>query len=502
MKIKVCKTCKKEFNQRPDRRGSVCKECLKTINKQKADIRAASRNIDYAVYKKICTMCNVEKSGTEFTIRKMSKDGLDPKCKICKAIGGHEYYENNTENIINNVKAYSSREENKIRSRELGRIRQKHKMETDPQYRLMRRNRNRIRVFTRERGIVKPNSTIAALGCTWTEFKTYIEKQFADGMNWENDGTLWHIDHIIPLNRFDLSNLDDFRRANHYTNLRPLLASKNLARRDQINFIESLPEIQDFLVSQGFSKINDFEYTKNDITIHYSSINKNSEPVVGKDYHKDLLNKNKRVFIIFSDEWLSRKSAVMGYVKSLIGNVTRIGARKCQVKKIQSVDYRDFLEKYHIQGYNGHIGYGLYYNNELVSVMTFKDLFNGVYDLNRYCNKEGLSITGGFQRLLNQFCIDYKPINIVSFSDNRLSQGGVYIRNGFKFEHKTEISYYYFKIGNDAVKHHKMGFRKEKLVSKFSDPEKVKNLTEYEMAKSLGYERVWDCGNTKWMLTI
>ena len=72
------------------------------------------------------------------------------------------------------------------------------------------------------------------LGCTIGELKIYLEQQFKPGMTWENhiiDG--WHIDHIRPLSSFDLTVLEQYKQACHYTNLQPLWAKDNLSKNDK-----------------------------------------------------------------------------------------------------------------------------------------------------------------------------------------------------------------------------------------------------------------------------
>lgn len=64
------------------------------------------------------------------------------------------------------------------------------------------------------------NGTFNIVGCTPTELKTHIEKQFSEGMNWENYGfTGWHIDH-------DVHRLCHYRLC-HYTNLQPMWSEDN-----------------------------------------------------------------------------------------------------------------------------------------------------------------------------------------------------------------------------------------------------------------------------------
>jgi len=77
----------------------------------------------------------------------------------------------------------------------------------------------------------KKENTIWYLGCTIPELKSHLEKQFQEGMNWENHGQFgWHIDHIKPLNTFDLTDEEQLIKCWHYTNLRPLWWGENLSR--------------------------------------------------------------------------------------------------------------------------------------------------------------------------------------------------------------------------------------------------------------------------------
>jgi hypothetical protein len=83
-------------------------------------------------------------------------------------------------------------------------------------------------------GGIKSDRTINYIGCTVSELKAHIEAQFKPGMTWENHGKEWHIDHIMPLAKFDLTNQDHIRLAMRYTNLQPLWADDNLAKSDAI----------------------------------------------------------------------------------------------------------------------------------------------------------------------------------------------------------------------------------------------------------------------------
>lgn len=78
---------------------------------------------------------------------------------------------------------------------------------------------------------VKAGSAVSDLGCTIEQFKAYIAAKFQPGMSWDNWGhKTWHLDHIAPLASFDLSNREEFLKANHYTNIRPMWAADNLKK--------------------------------------------------------------------------------------------------------------------------------------------------------------------------------------------------------------------------------------------------------------------------------
>jgi len=83
----------------------------------------------------------------------------------------------------------------------------------------------------------KVGSAVKDLGCSIDFLKQYIESKFLLGMTWDNHGRgigMWHIDHIIPLDAFDLSDRNQLVRAVHYTNLQPLWQNDNLSKGSKI----------------------------------------------------------------------------------------------------------------------------------------------------------------------------------------------------------------------------------------------------------------------------
>jgi hypothetical protein len=71
-------------------------------------------------------------------------------------------------------------------------------------------------------------------GTTSNEFRSHIEKQFKRKMTWENHGKVWHLDHIMPLSKFDLNDRNQVLIACNWQNFQPLLARENLSKSDKI----------------------------------------------------------------------------------------------------------------------------------------------------------------------------------------------------------------------------------------------------------------------------
>ncbi len=102
------------------------------------------------------------------------------------------------------------------------------KIKSDPQYKLKLYLRTRIRSAVKSNA--RAGSAVKDLGCSITELKIQLEGQFLPSMTWDNHGPVWHIDHIKPLSRFDLTDRTQFLEACHYTNLQPLFALDNIRK--------------------------------------------------------------------------------------------------------------------------------------------------------------------------------------------------------------------------------------------------------------------------------
>ena len=105
---------------------------------------------------------------------------------------------------------------------------------TDINFKIKTTLRNKLNQVLKNNS--KHKSALELLGCTVEELKTHLQSQFVEGMTWDNHGTgfygkkQWHIDHIKPCIKFDLSKKSEQIKCFHYTNLQPLWAKDNLSK--------------------------------------------------------------------------------------------------------------------------------------------------------------------------------------------------------------------------------------------------------------------------------
>ncbi len=222
-----------------------------------------------------------------------------------------------------------------------------------------------------------------------------------------------------------------------------------------------------------------------------------------KQYHlnKSNLAESKGISLIhvWDWEWSNKKELIKSIILNKTNNSEKIYARKCEIKEITNKQKSEFIKINHVQGNdNPLIKIGLFFNNELVSVMTFtRSRYdkNYEYEMSRFCNKLNTSVVGGASKLFTYFITTYNPKSIVSYCDKRFFNGKVYINIGMKFIGNTSPNYHYFNK-NNCVPINRLRFQKHKLqaILKSFDP----SLTEWENMQLNGYDRIWDCGNLKY----
>lgn len=105
----------------------------------------------------------------------------------------------------------------------------------DPLFKLVFNTRTLIRNSIKRQFTKKSKKTQEILGCSFEEFKIYLEEQFDENMNWDNQGSYWHMDHKKPISL--AMNEEEVYELNHYTNFQPLYWEDNLSKGNKYNFI-------------------------------------------------------------------------------------------------------------------------------------------------------------------------------------------------------------------------------------------------------------------------
>jgi len=283
------------------------------------------------------------------------------------------------------------------------------------------------------------------------------------------------------------------------------LSKRSNAEIEIENLIRNFLPEEERIISGDMELISpleiDIHVPSRKIAVEYCGLYWHSE-LYGKHryYHRKKLEtvnqKGIKLITIFEDEWINKRSIVENMLKNAFGVIsTKIDARKCKIEEVSSEDANNFLKENHIQGRGRSVvRYGLYFENELVSLMTFSNSeisrkLTG-WEINRFCSKLGINVRGAAAKLFSKFVKDHNPDIVTSYADLRWGTGNVYGFLGFEKIRNTVPNYWYIKA-NDIKRYHRYGLRKTDQ----DDPKQ----TEWEIRKSEGWNRIWDCGHAKWL---
>lgn len=223
------------------------------------------------------------------------------------------------------------------------------------------------------------------------------------------------------------------------------------------------------------------------------------------NYHNKKTNmcieNNIQLVHIWEDDWDNKQTIIKSMILNKLKQTSnRIFGRKCQIKSVKSKESMVFLTNNHIQGKLGAaIKLGLYYNDELVSLMTFgkkRKIMNsksndGDFELLRFCNKLNTSVIGGASKLFKHFLKTTNVTNITTYADRSHSNGGLYNILGFEYGGITRPNYYYVV---DNIRKYRYGFRKDILVKEGYDIDK----SEHEIMLERKIYRIYNSGNYRY----
>ena len=210
-------------------------------------------------------------------------------------------------------------------------------------------------------------------------------------------------------------------------------------------------------------------------------------------YDKSMLANSKGIFLyhIFSHEWFDeeKRIRILNHLDNILHlNENNIYARKCMIREVDVTEKNNFLNENHIQGKDSaSIKLGLYYNDELVSIMTFcYPRFSKKYnwELSRFCSKHNYNVIGGASKLFKYFVNNYMKDGevIVSYSDIAKTTGKIYKTLNFEFVNDAEPNYIWWKSDDDYKTRYQCQMVNERIIM-----------------ESNGYIKIYDCGNKVWV---
>lgn len=210
-------------------------------------------------------------------------------------------------------------------------------------------------------------------------------------------------------------------------------------------------------------------------------------------YDKSMLANSKGIFLyhIFSHEWADeeKRIRILNNLDNILHlNENKIYARKCMIREVDVTEKNSFLNENHIQGKDSStIKLGLYYNDELVSLMTFcYPRFSKKYnwELSRFCSKHNYNVIGGASKLFKYFVDNYMKDGevIVSYSDIAKTTGKIYNTLNFEFVNDAEPNYIWWKADDDYKTRYQCQMVNERIIM-----------------ESNGYIKIYDCGNKVWV---
>jgi hypothetical protein len=173
--------------------SSTCKKCCNEMDKiRKINVRKKRLETTFV----LCEKCNNEKPLKEFAkLKKFYKK------KICLSCYPKFLTEQKNE--------WCKNEHN-----------------TNINYRLKKSLAARLRAVLK-----KENSTMNYIGCNIQYLREWFEYNFTETMNWDNYGSYWSIDHIIPVCNFDLTIEDEKMKCWNWSNMMPVSIAFNSSKK-------------------------------------------------------------------------------------------------------------------------------------------------------------------------------------------------------------------------------------------------------------------------------
>lgn len=309
----------------------------------------------------------------------------------------------------------------------------------------------------------------------------------------------FHLDHKVPIAICFKSGIS-VEKAASLENLILLSSKDNLSKSAYSYNSELLVKLGGTVLDDIQSILADIslelkKHTRDTIIRGYSLIVEDKFRLIVKSDDVSISNTHDNTTFVVRESELRKKTAI---VKSrfinLCGFSTRVHARKTVIREVDTQTARKFCDDNHLQAFVGaSIKYGLFFNEKLVSLMTFGvPRFSKIADweLIRFCNLIGTSVVGAASKLMTHFIKHHSPTSILSYADTRWSSGNLYTTLGFSEVKKTPSYFYVSADGNLLSRYQAQKHKLSALIGANFDDAK----TELENMKEAGYVQVKEPG--------
>jgi len=303
-------------------------------------------------------------------------------------------------------------------------------------------------------------------------------------------------------------NINEWANLYNYSRYIPYLIKRKFSPKTEEEFIQLLNQykksksllefyVENFLELKLFNKKAnqdlpyrpDFKLTKN-IFLNVDGLYWHSELNKEKMYHFDMRKRyevNKLRIIQIREDELYKKSKIIKSILSHIQNKTeiKIFARKTSANIVSSKIAIPFLNENHLMGQIKSKHLGLYFEDQLVSILSFKIIKNNL-KIERFCSKLNVSVVGGFSKLLHNLSLTKNFNNVLYWADLRYGTGDYLKQLGFKKERDT------------------LGWKWTDLRKTYNRLRcranmDARNLSQAEYANELNWVKIYDAGQRLWV---
>ncbi len=267
-------------------------------------------------------------------------------------------------------------------------------------------------------------------------------------------------------------------------------------------------DIQAFIESMGVNAVLEYEVgglkydvfvPSGNLLIEYHGLKWHSVPEArtrDREKYRTAVRGGFRFTCIYEDEWAFRRGRVEAFLRNLVRANRPMSLRPSQctiIRTTAQVADAFYEDNHYIGPCKSSMNLGVEFKGMLIACMSFKRPTRQTsrydWELVRMASHPDYRVHGVWSKLLKQFISGNSPKSIVSFSDNRLFNGGVYEKLGFIHDGNVPSDYYWTK---NKHRFHKSGLRK---------PPGEKR-TETEIRTMEGYRRIWDLGKKRWVLKL